>query len=44
MLLMIEKGIRGGICHFIYQSAKANDKYMKDYDEIKNRHIFNIGM
>ena len=44
MLLMIEKGIRGGICHFIYQNTKANDKYMKDYDEIKNCHIFNIGM
>ena len=32
MLLMVEKGIRGGICHSIYQSAKANNKYMKDYD------------
>ena len=44
MLLMIEKGIRGGICHFIYQYAKANDEYMKDYDEIKNTHTFVIGM
>ena len=35
MLLMVEKGIRGGVCHSIYQYAKANDKYMKDYD--KNR-------
>ena len=24
MLLMVEKGIRGGICHYIYQYAKAN--------------------
>ena len=24
MLLMIEKGIRGGICHSIYWYAKAN--------------------
>ena len=24
MLLMVEKGIRGGICHSIYQYAKAN--------------------
>ena len=31
MLLMLEKGIRGGICHSIYRYAKANDKYMKDY-------------
>ena len=41
---MIEKGIRQGMCHSIYQYAKANDKYMKDYDKKKNRHIFNIGM
>ena len=24
MLLMVEKGIRGGICHSIYQYTKAN--------------------
>ena len=35
MLLTVEKGIRGGICHFIYRSAKANNKYMKDYDKNK---------
>ena len=29
MLLMVEKGIRGGICHCIYQYAKANNKYIK---------------
>ena len=33
MLLMVEKGIRGGISPSIYQYAKANNKYMKDYDE-----------
>ena len=26
MLLMIEKGIRGGICHAIHQYVKANKK------------------
>ena len=31
-LLMVEKGITEGICHSIYQHAKANNKYMKDYD------------
>ena len=31
MLSMTGKGIRGGICHSIYRSAKTNDKYMKDY-------------
>ena len=33
MLLMVEKGIRGGICHSIHIQAKANNKYMKNYDK-----------
>ena len=32
---MVEKGIRGGICHFIYRYARGNNKYMKDYDKNK---------
>ena len=28
--LMVEKGIRGGICHSIYQYTKADNKYMKN--------------
>ena len=32
MLLMVEKGIGGGICHSIYRCAKANSKYIKDSD------------
>ena len=32
---MVEKGIRGGICHSIYRYAKAKNKYMKDYDKYK---------
>ena len=35
MLLMVEEGIRGGICHSIHRHAKANNKYMKNYDESK---------
>ena len=35
MLLMIEEGIRGGICHAIQRYAKAINKYMKDYDKKK---------
>ena len=35
MLLLVEKDIRGGICHSIYQYGKANNKYMKDYDKNK---------
>ena len=39
MLWMIEKGIRRGICHSIYQYAKANNKYLKDYDKNKESSI-----
>ena len=35
MLLMVEEGIRSGICHPIHRHAKANNKYMKNYDENK---------
>ena len=44
MLLMVEKGIKGGICHSIYQYAKPNNKYNKIMIKIKNHLIFNIGM
>ena len=32
---MVEEGIRGGICHSIHRHARANNKYMKNYDENK---------
>ena len=44
MLLMVEKGIRGGICHAIHQNVKAKNKYMKDYDKNKESSYLNIKM
>ena len=35
MLLMVEEGIRGGICHAVQRYAHANNKYMNDYDRKK---------
>ena len=33
MSLMIEKGIRGGICYVIHRYANGNNKYVKNYDK-----------
>ena len=32
-LLMVEKGIRGGICQAIHRYSKANNIYLKIYDK-----------
>ena len=33
ILLMVEKGIRGGICQATHRYAKSNKKYIKNYDK-----------
>ena len=33
MLLMVEEGIECGICHSIHRHAKANNKYMENYNK-----------
>ena len=33
MLMIVEKGIKGGICHAIHRYAKANNKYVKNYNK-----------
>ena len=35
MLLMVENGIRSGICHAIHKHAKTNNNYMKNYHKSK---------
>ena len=32
---MVEKGIRVGKCHSVNRCSKANNKYMKNYNENK---------
>ena len=42
ILLMVEKGITGGLCNAIYWYAKANNKYVKHYDKNKESSYLNF--
>ena len=43
MLLMIESGIRGGMCQSIHRYAEANNKYMNNYDKsIKSSYLMHL--
>ena len=33
LLLMVEEGIRRGMCQVVYRYTKTNNKYMKNYDK-----------
>ena len=37
---MVEKEIRGRICHSIKRYAKTNNKFMKNYDKNKQKSYF----
>ena len=39
MLSIVEKWIRGGICHVTDSYPKANNKYMKDHDRNKESYL-----
>ena len=40
LLVTVEKGIRGRISHSIHRYAKANNKYMKEFDKNKKLSYF----
>ena len=44
MLLMVEKGIRGRISHATHRGAKANIKYMKNYNKDEKESFYNTMM
>ena len=40
-MLIVEKGIRGGVCNSVHRYTKANNEYMKDYDKSKESSYIN---
>ena len=39
---MVEKGIRGGMCHSLYRYAKTNNKYRKESSYIQYWDVNNL--
>ena len=39
MILMVERGIRGRICHALHRHAEANNKYIKKYKNKESSYI-----
>ena len=39
MLLIIQEGIRGGMCQSTHRYVEASNKYMQNYDEKLSHHI-----
>ena len=43
MLLMVEEGIRGGMCQAFYRYSKVNNKYIKNYNKsIKSSYLMHL--
>ena len=42
MLLTVEEGIRGRICHVVHHYAKVNSKFMNNYDKSIESNLFVI--
>ena len=40
MLLMVEKGIKGGICHAIHGYTNPNNKYMKNHNKRNKKLLY----
>ena len=40
MLLMVEKGIKGGICHAIHRYTNPNNKYMKNHNKRNKKLLY----
>ena len=42
MLVMVEKGISGTMCHSIHRHVKANNRYIRDYEPNRKNIISHV--